>query len=106
MTKRARAAWWDRLPELLGLIPAPACRACGSPDIVWHHPKNVVKRFKVSRGVRDGYSSDAIMTEVAKCVPLCQSCHASHHMRIKHKWPGYEWSALYEVAENISPARG
>lgn len=52
------------------------CARCGAQPIDWHHeshPQNVERR--ICRMAATGKSESDILDEIARCTPLCRTCH-------------------------------
>jgi hypothetical protein len=60
------------------------CSICEDPDerIVWHHPNGDGHLGRVSDLVSAVATIEEIDAEIARCVPLCGSCHAREHGRM------------------------
>ena len=71
MHKYASVEW------IQGLASAQACDECGHTAYLWHHVDPSTKLFNISLG--GNYPLDVIETELAKCVPMCNSCHSRLH---------------------------
>lgn len=60
------------------------CTHCGAQPVEWHHedhPNNTNKRVSSLR--TQGVSIRLIKIEMAKCTPLCRSCHMKEDGRIE-----------------------
>lgn len=52
------------------------CARCGRQPIEWHSEKHhTTPHHRVSNMAMRGYPLDVIATEIARCEPLCRSCH-------------------------------
>ena len=58
-------------------------RAYGHCNVIWHHPDNDGHLGRVSDLVRACATIAEIDTEIARCVPLCNSCHMKEHSPIR-----------------------
>lgn len=70
----------------------PKCRHCGEDDLCcidWHHVDPTQKDGDISKLAWDGYIRKLI-TEIAKCIPLCSNCHRKEHYRLKVLLGGLE----------------
>ena len=59
------------------------CAGCGEDRdalIDFHHVDPESKDGKVLRLARDGAALERVQNELAKCVPLCPSCHRLVHL--------------------------
>lgn len=59
-----------------------ACSHCGLKDyrvLDFHHERD--KEQGVGTMLKNGCSLEAIMKEVAKCIPLCSNCHRIVHWK-------------------------
>ncbi len=80
-------AWRAELREMLAKA---GCLDCGGTAVHFHHVdpaqrhKNVSDMGDYSKAMRDA--------ELAKCVPLCASCHAKRHGRVKNFRGITRWS--------------
>lgn len=66
------------------------CMICGDTHpgaLDFHHRDPKTKRKGVAQLVQMGYSQERIMEEVAKCDPLCASCHRKLEWRRRHGIP-------------------
>lgn len=58
------------------------CIICGEKDpscIEFHHIDKETKEFGISDAIRNGYSIQRILNELAKCIPVCSNCHKKIH---------------------------
>lgn len=58
------------------------CVICSEPEpacIDFHHLDPALKVGSVSSMANQGYSEQAILTEISKCVCLCSNCHRKLH---------------------------
>lgn len=62
-----------------------SCSVCGENHaacLEFHHKNNAKKSFSVSDGIeRGGFSQDALLSEIKKCIVLCANCHRKLHAR-------------------------
>lgn len=79
--RRKREEWFRRWIDLLR--STQGCSDCGTHDgmLEYHHVDPATKRYNVSHMY--GYSEEAFMDEVAKCVVLCRQCHRKRHAMLK-----------------------
>lgn len=76
--------------ELHRMLSESGCIDCGGVAVHYHHVdpttrhKNVSDMGDYSRAMRDA--------ELAKCVPVCASCHAKRHDRRKNFRGVVPWS--------------
>lgn len=67
-----------------------ACAHCGKPQDKWlcavilHHPDNDGHKGRVGDLVNACAAVEQIDAEIARCVPLCGSCHSKEHMRMSN----------------------
>lgn len=54
------------------------CQGCGKPMQLWHHVDPTTKLYNVGR--MQGMLDTTIEDEIAKCIPLCYSCHTILHL--------------------------
>ena len=73
ITKEQRAAVWRQVWKHIG----GECEHCGQPAEVTHHVKPETKSFAIGDQIHEGFRS--LKPELKKCIPLCRSCHTSHH---------------------------
>lgn len=67
-----------------------ACLVCGDDHpaaLDFHHRDPTTKTKGVAQLVCLGYGRDTIIAEVAKCDPLCASCHRKLEWRRRHGIP-------------------
>jgi hypothetical protein len=58
------------------------CKRCGNADIRvldFHHVDRGNKEASVDRMLKQGWSKERILQELAKCELLCANCHRIHH---------------------------
>ena len=57
-----------------------ACEDCmvTQPRLVWHHLRPETKRGEIGKAIYR-YSEASLTTELAKCILVCDSCHALRH---------------------------
>ena len=58
------------------------CVICGEDDascIEFHHINREDKDFTISDSIRNGYSQQRVLKELAKCIPVCSNCHRKIH---------------------------
>lgn len=77
------------------------CRECGGQPVDWHNPKHVEDpNMRVAGLAALGYPIEDIKAEMAKCVPLCRSCHVTADNKLKAKkvqkefWAGTPFADL------------
>jgi len=78
--KAQMRAFYNQLKENL------ECAQCGEnhpATLQFHHRDPQKKDFNLSEAVRQGYGTERIKREIAKCSVLCANCHAKLH---------YEWA--------------
>jgi len=46
----------------------------------FHHKNESNKKHDISYMAKNGYSTDAILKEIKKCIVLCKNCHAELHI--------------------------
>jgi hypothetical protein len=51
----------------------------GILEMATEHCKQIASRFDVADMIRSGFSREAILREIAKCVVLCLNCHQIEH---------------------------
>lgn len=72
------AAYWRAIQQRRSdAAMAKGCFDCGAPAEHLHHLVPSRKLFNLNRGAYHG--EKAYYAELAKCVPLCQPCHARRH---------------------------
>lgn len=64
------------------------CQHCGVPNswrsrVIWHHPDNDGHLGRVTDLVNALATIERIDAEIARCVPLCHSCHSKEHIRMR-----------------------
>ena len=65
--------------KILDLWKTQGCQFCGSQDnITGHHVYGVVKEAELTKIVHSGQTKK-LEREMAKCIPLCRSCHTDLH---------------------------
>lgn len=67
------------------------CAHCGKQPIEWHNPEHVElnrKNFRISSLVARHFPIDKIQAEIARCIPLCRSCHMKEDGRMRNLTPG------------------
>lgn len=72
-----KAVWRDRTREWAIDLLGGACVACGATeDLDFDHVIPGSQEFRISEGIRDGYSRARLLVELQKCQLLCHgSCH-------------------------------
>ena len=55
------------------------CREGDASCIEFHHINKDDKNFTISDSIRNGYSKQRILEELAKCIPICSNCHKKIH---------------------------
>ena len=59
------------------------CAHCGKQPVEWHHPEHPQNpNDRVSSLRTQGAGVDRIKQEMARCTPLCRSCHMKEDKRI------------------------
>lgn len=61
------------------------CAHCGKQPVEWHNPEHVElnrQTFRIGFMVALGRTLAAIRTELARCTPLCRSCHMKEDGRL------------------------
>src|SRR5262245_49879165 len=74
--RSALRRWLDEYKKAL------ACERCGFADyraLEFHHPGGKEKDFNVADMIRSGFSREAILREIARCIVLCSNCHQIEH---------------------------
>ena len=81
--KRQLKHWRRRHALLAAIKQCIGCRNCGATNgkLDWHHVDPGTKRFNL--GNSETLSSKRIMSEMAQCVVLCASCHATETWRLR-----------------------
>lgn len=82
--------------RLHALAVVSPCHGCGQllPDVLeWDHLDPTTKTAAVTRLVASGYSWARVEAELAKCVPMCASCHLRRTRRGTTR-PGWRWALL------------
>ncbi len=59
------------------LMSERTCADCGGVPYHWHHVDPEQKYMDISH--MHGCASETVEAELAKCVPLCRSCHQKRH---------------------------
>jgi 5-methylcytosine-specific restriction endonuclease McrA len=85
--KRARTysrAYHLRVKELVAELKGTTCLDCGNDfpprQLHFHHLDPATRSFTLAHAPWHSY--DAVRKEAAKCVVLCQSCHATRHKEV------------------------
>lgn len=61
------------------------CKYCGSQPIEWHREEHTEPgNLRVAHLVALGFPLQRIYDEIAKCTPLCRSCHMIEDDRAMH----------------------
>jgi Zn finger protein HypA/HybF involved in hydrogenase expression len=59
------------------------CAHCGKQPVHFHHPEvDGNNQNRVSALVAYGATTERIDEEIARCIPLCPSCHSKEHARL------------------------
>ena len=59
------------------------CGEYNPNKLCFHHKNNSEKDFKITNLV--SYSTNRLLSEISKCIVLCQNCHAKLHIELKYK---------------------
>ena len=63
-----------------------SCRKCGENHpaaIDFHHNDPAKKEMLLAYVVKHGWSKSRILAEIAKCTPLCATCHRIFHAELE-----------------------
>lgn len=74
--RKANAEFVERIKLTL------KCSRCPESDIRcidFHHKDPSKKVMTISNAIQNGWSTKRILTEIAKCIPLCSNCHRKEH---------------------------
>ena len=84
--KRQREEARTRGRALIAEINAQTvCAHCGTQPVEWHNPEHVElnrQTFRIGFMVSNGRPIEAITAELARCTPLCRSCHMKEDGRL------------------------
>ena len=86
--RAARNVAWRA--ELHRMLANSGCADCGKEAVHLHHIDPATRHKNVSD--MGDYSQSMRDAEIAKCVPLCASCHARRHNRSKNFGGAVPWS--------------
>ena len=78
-TRRQAIAQW--LVELKHQLRCTRCDEKHPGCLVFHHADPRKKESTVAEAVKQAWSRQRILSEIAKCEVLCANCHAKHHAR-------------------------
>jgi len=76
-----RQKWFRKWTELLRITQG--CAVCGTHEgrLEYHHIVPATKLYKISNMAT--CSEETFLDEVAKCDPLCRSCHMRRHQHMR-----------------------
>ncbi len=67
-------------------LPSQKCSRCPESHpacIDFHHVDPSTKKDAIGRLVQEARSKNAVLRELAKCIPLCANCHRKEHAKNK-----------------------